>query len=78
MHNALYWLEEFNLDGLRLDAVHAIVDDTRPDLLAELLSVVRDSPELSLDRKTEYTWDGKEWKSRPVGRTATPITPPGT
>ena len=47
IHNALYWLEEFNLDGLRLDAVHAIVDDTRPDLLAELLSAVHDSPELS-------------------------------
>ena len=27
IHNALYWLEEFHLDGLRLDAVHAIVDD---------------------------------------------------
>ena len=29
IHNALYWLEEFHLDGLRLDAVHAIVDDSR-------------------------------------------------
>ena len=27
IHNALYWLEEFHFDGLRLDAVHAIVDD---------------------------------------------------
>src|SRR5260370_15934443 len=25
LHNALYWLEEFHLDGLRLRAVHAIV-----------------------------------------------------
>jgi hypothetical protein len=25
-------------------------------------------PQLSLDRKTEYTWDGKEWKGRPVDR----------
>jgi hypothetical protein len=25
-------------------------------------------PRLSLDRKTEYTWDGKEWKSRPMDR----------
>src|SRR5262249_53495037 len=23
IHNALYWLEEFNMDGLRFDAVHA-------------------------------------------------------
>ena len=29
VHNALYWLEEFHLDGLRFDAVHAILDDSR-------------------------------------------------
>ena len=27
IHNALYRIEEFNLDGPRLDAVHAIKDD---------------------------------------------------
>ena len=26
-HNALYWLEEYRIDGLRFDAVHAITDD---------------------------------------------------
>jgi 1,4-alpha-glucan branching enzyme/maltooligosyltrehalose trehalohydrolase len=36
IHNALYWLEEYHLDGLRLDAVHAIMDDSRPDILVEL------------------------------------------
>jgi hypothetical protein len=25
-----------------------------------------DGPELSLDRKTEYVWDGKKWTSRPA------------
>ena len=40
-HNALYWLEEFHFDGLRLDAVHAIVDDSQPDFVTELLSRVR-------------------------------------
>jgi len=28
IENALYWLTEFRFDGLRLDAVHAIEDDT--------------------------------------------------
>ena len=41
IHNALYWIEEFHADGLRLDAVHAIGDDSRPDILAELAETVR-------------------------------------
>lgn len=44
IHNALYWLEEFHLDGLRLDAVHAILDDSRPHLLEELAAAVSDGP----------------------------------
>ena len=36
IHNALYWIEEFHLDGLRLDAVHAIIDEGQPHLLHEL------------------------------------------
>ena len=40
VENALYWLEEFNLDGLRLDAVHAIIDDSAHHILAELADTV--------------------------------------
>lgn len=36
IHNALYWLEEYHLDGLRLDAVHAIIDDSAHHVLEEL------------------------------------------
>ena len=41
IHNALYWLEEYRMDGLRLDAVHAIADDSRTDILVELAERVR-------------------------------------
>jgi len=40
-HNALYWLEEFRFDGLRFDAVHAIEDRSRPDILTEIAGAVR-------------------------------------
>jgi malto-oligosyltrehalose trehalohydrolase len=44
IHNALYWLEEFHLDGLRLDAVNAIVDDSPTHLLVELARAVAAGP----------------------------------
>ncbi|HEY1384982.1 MAG TPA: malto-oligosyltrehalose trehalohydrolase [Dongiaceae bacterium] len=41
IHNALYWLEEFRFDGLRLDAVHAIADDSPTHILTELAQRAR-------------------------------------
>jgi maltooligosyltrehalose trehalohydrolase len=41
IHNALYWLTEYHFDGLRLDAVHAITDDSSPDILTELANTAR-------------------------------------
>ena len=41
IQNALYWIDEYRIDGLRLDAVHAIVDASEPHLLEELSSRVR-------------------------------------
>jgi maltooligosyltrehalose trehalohydrolase len=36
VENALYWLTEYHVDGLRLDAVHAIVDTSEKHLLQQL------------------------------------------
>ena len=41
VHNALYWVQEYRIDGLRLDAVHAIVDASRPDIVQEISAAVR-------------------------------------
>lgn len=45
IQNALYWLTEYHFDGLRLDAVHAIIDDSTPDILTELADTVRKTME---------------------------------
>ncbi|PDW01528.1 malto-oligosyltrehalose trehalohydrolase [Candidatus Viridilinea mediisalina] len=41
INNALYWLHEYHVDGLRLDAVHAIIDDSATHVIAELAAAVR-------------------------------------
>jgi maltooligosyltrehalose trehalohydrolase len=43
IENALYWLAEFHMDGLRLDATHAMIDDGPQHFLAELSSRVHES-----------------------------------
>ncbi len=45
--NALQWFEDFHVDGLRLDAVHEIVDRSATPFLAELAEAARDSSERS-------------------------------
>ena len=39
-----YWLNEFHLDGLRLDAIHAICDDSSPEIIEEIADAIRSGP----------------------------------
>ncbi len=41
--NALHWLREYHMDGLRLDATHRFFDDRPRHFLAELAGVVHES-----------------------------------
>jgi maltooligosyltrehalose trehalohydrolase len=39
--NARYWIEEFHFDGLRLDATHAIIDQSETHIVAEIVQAAR-------------------------------------
>lgn len=41
--NAHYWLSEFHLDGLRLDATQSIFDDSKPHILEQLARTAREA-----------------------------------
>ena len=43
IENACHWVHEYHIDGLRLDATHAIADDSPRHFLAELTARVHDS-----------------------------------
>lgn len=43
VQNALYWVHEYHIDGLRLDATHAILDDSPTHILQELAERLRAS-----------------------------------
>ncbi len=63
--NALYWLEEYNLDGLRLDAVHAIMDDSGTHLLDELAQAVH---AMRGTRPTHLILENEENEARRLAR----------
>jgi malto-oligosyltrehalose trehalohydrolase len=44
VHNALYWIEEFHFDGLRMDAIHAIADDSPRHIVLEIADAIAAGP----------------------------------
>ena len=44
IHNALYWVEEFRLDGLRMDAIHAIRDTSPKHIVQEIREALNAGP----------------------------------
>ena len=50
VENALMWIDEFHVDALRVDAVHAIVDHSAQPFLQDLCTAVRERAKL-LGRK---------------------------
>jgi maltooligosyltrehalose trehalohydrolase len=45
IQNALYWITEFHIDALRLDAVHALFDPLAPPFLEQLADLVHEQCE---------------------------------
>ncbi len=65
-HNALYWVEEFRCDGLRLDAVHAIDDRSSPDIVTEIATALRDGP--GRERQVHLVLENDRNQARYLGR----------
>jgi maltooligosyltrehalose trehalohydrolase len=66
--NAAYWIDEFHIDGLRLDAVHSIYDRSRDHIVA---AVTRQAREAARGRRVLIIAENEQQKThllRPVER----------
>ena len=66
--NACYWLHEYHLDGLRLDATSRLYDSSQPHILQELAQTVRASlpPERSVVLIAETSENDVRYLSPPT------------
>ncbi len=68
VENALYWLNEYRFDGLRFDAVHAIIDTETPDILEEIAAAVH--AETDPGRHVHLVLENDSNEARYLGRAA--------
>jgi maltooligosyltrehalose trehalohydrolase len=68
IHNALYWLEEYRFDGLRIDAVHAMYDDSPRCFIDELIDTVEAGP--GADRRIHVVLENERNEAKRLRRRA--------
>ncbi len=66
IHNALYWLEEYHLDGLRLDAIHNMRDDSSLNIVEELADAIKHGP--GCERNVHLILENDRNEARYLGR----------
>ena len=79
VENALYWIREYHLDGLRLDAVQTIKDDSPQHIVAEIQERVQELAR-QLNRRVCVIAETDENDSRyvkPAAKADTGSTPSG-
>ncbi len=66
IQNALYWLREYRLDGLRVDAVHAMFDQGDTHFIDELVDSVQSGP--GSERYVHVVLENHHNEARRLGR----------
>ena len=78
VQNAIQWLRDYRFDGLRLDAVQAILDDSTPHLLEELSTRVRQAvPGRRIHLTLENDFNEARWLGGTAGTAMAGASPPG-
>jgi maltooligosyltrehalose trehalohydrolase len=63
--NAAYWVRQFHIDGLRLDATHSIIDDSEEHVVTKLTRAARDA---TGNRSILIFSEDENQQARQVGR----------
>jgi len=71
IENALYWIDEYRFDGLRLDAIHAIKDDSPVHVVDELAVVLENGP--ARERHIHLVLENHFNEARRLERSAAPV-----